>query len=48
MNIELNGNVIIRHQAIPDCDKCDNAKKLLEEKGLKYSIINAEKSFLET
>ena len=34
MNIELNGNVIIRHQAIPDCDKCDNAKKLLEEKGL--------------
>ena len=45
MNIELNGNVIIRHQAIPDCDKCDNAKKLLEEKGLKYSIINADKKF---
>ena len=45
MNIELNGNVIIRHQSIPDCDKCDNAKKLLEEKGLKYSIINADKKF---
>ena len=45
MNIELNGNVINRHQAIPDCDKCDNAKKLLEEKGLKYSIINADKKF---
>ena len=45
MNIELNGNVIIRHQAIPDCDKCDNAKKLLDEKGLKYSIINADKKF---
>ena len=45
MNIELNGNVIIRQQAIPDCDKCDNAKKLLEEKGLKYSIINADKKF---
>jgi len=45
MNIELNGNVFIRHQAIPDCEKCDNAKKLLEEKGLKYSIINADKKF---
>ena len=45
MNIELNGNVIIWHQAIPDCDKCDNVKKLLEEKGLKYSIINADKKF---
>ena len=45
MNIELNGNVIIRHQAIPDCHRCDNAKKLLEEKGLKYSIINADKKF---
>ena len=45
MNIELNGNVIIRHQAIPDCDKCDSAKKLLEEKGLKYTIINADKKF---
>ena len=45
MNIELNGNVIIRHQAIPDWDKCYNAKKLLEEKGLKYSIINADKKF---
>ena len=45
MYIESNGNVIIRHQEIPDCDKCDNAKKLLEEKGLKYSIINADKKF---
>ena len=45
MNVELSGNVIIRHQAIPDCEKCENAKKLLDEKGLKYTVINADKRF---
>ena len=45
MNIELSGNVIIRHQAIPDCEKCENAKKLLDEKNFKYTVINADKKF---
>ena len=36
---------ITRHQALPNCDKCDKAKKLLEEKGLKYSFFNADKKF---
>ena len=38
MDLKLSGNVIIRHQAIPDCEKCENAKKLLDEKGLKYTV----------
>ena len=45
MDVKLSGNVIIRHQAIPDCEKCENAKKLLDEKGLKYTVINADKRF---
>ena len=32
MEINLKGNVIIRHQAVPDCEWCDKAKALLDEK----------------
>ena len=45
MNLDLKGNVIIRHQSIPDCQWCDKAKEYLDEKGLKYSVINADKMF---
>ena len=45
MNIDLKGNVIIRHQSIPDCQWCDKAKELFEEKGMKYSVINSDKKF---
>ena len=45
MDLKLSGNVIIRHQAIPDCEKCESAKKLLDEKDLKYTVINADKRF---
>ena len=31
MNIDLKGNVIIRHQSIPDCQWCDKAKEYLDE-----------------
>ena len=45
MNLELNGNVIIRHQSVPDCEWCDKTKELLDEKGIKYTIINSDKKF---
>lgn len=45
MDISLNGNVIIRHQSIPDCEWCDKAKELLEERGIKYAVINSDKVF---
>tara|TARA_B100000424_G_scaffold42760_1_gene29078 strand:- start:247 stop:507 length:261 start_codon:yes stop_codon:yes gene_type:complete len=45
MDIELNGNVIIRHQSVPDCEWCDKSKEFLDEKGIKYTIINSDKKF---
>ena len=45
MEINLTGNVIIRHQAVPNCEWCDKAKALLDEKGMKYSIITSDKVF---
>ena len=45
MNLELNGNVIIRHQSVPDCEWCDKSKEFLDEKGIKYTIINSDKKF---
>ena len=48
MEINLKGNVIIRHQAVPDCEWCDKAKALLDEKGMKYSIITSDKVFFGT
>lgn len=45
MNINLTGNIIIRHQSIPDCEWCDKSKELLDQKGIKYTIINSDKKF---
>ena len=45
MDIKLSGNVIIRHQSVPECQWCDKAKELFEEKGLKYTVINSDKRF---
>lgn len=45
MDIKLTGNVIIRHQSIPDCQWCDKTKELLDEKGIKYTVINSDKKF---
>ena len=39
MNLELRGNVIVRHQSVPDCEWCDKAKDLLDQKNIKYTII---------
>ena len=45
MNIDLQGNVLIRHQSIPDCQKCEDSKKILDQNKIKYTIINADKKF---
>ena len=45
MNINLTGNIIIRHQSLPDCEWCDKSKELLDQKGIKYTIINSDKKF---
>ncbi len=45
MNIDLQGNVLIRHQSIPDCQKCEESKKILDQNNIKYTIIKADKKF---
>tara|TARA_B100000949_G_scaffold85555_1_gene76444 strand:- start:22326 stop:22583 length:258 start_codon:yes stop_codon:yes gene_type:complete len=45
MNIELNGNVIVRHKSVPDCEWCDKAKALLDEKNLPYAVVDSDKWF---
>ena len=45
MKIDLQGNVLIRHQSIPDCQKCEESKKILDQNKIKYTIINADKKF---
>jgi len=45
MNINLTGKIIIRHQSIPDCEWCDKSKELLDQKGIKYTVINSDKKF---
>ena len=44
MNIQLD-NVLVRHQSVPDCDWCDKSKDLLNQKGIKYTIIDSDKKF---
>ena len=45
MKIDLQGNVLIRHQSIPDCQKCEESKMILDQNKIKYTIINADKKF---
>ena len=48
MNIDLQGNVLIRHQSIPDCQKCEDSKKILDQNKIKYTLINADKKFFSS
>ena len=34
MKIDLQGNVLIRHQSIPDCQKCEESKQILDQNKL--------------
>ena len=45
MNLKMTGNVIVRHQSVPDCEWCDKSKDLLDLKGIKYTIIDSDKKF---
>ena len=45
MNIDLQGNVLIKNQSIPDCQKCEDSKKILDQNKIKYTLIYADKKF---
>ena len=43
MNIELKGNVIVGHKSLPDWTACEEAKQLLDEKGMQYAYLISDK-----
>ena len=46
MIIDFTKNLIIGHKSLPDWDKCDEAKQLLDEKGMQYAyLISYKMSF---
>ena len=43
MIIDFTKNLIIGHKSLPDWDKCDEAKQLLDEKGMQYAYLVSDK-----
>ena len=48
MTLNFHGNILIRHQSVPDCEWCDKAKELLDQKEIKYTVIYSDKAFFNT
>jgi glutaredoxin len=48
MTLDFHGNILIRHQSVPDCEWCDKAKELLDQKEIKYTVIYSDKVFFNT
>jgi glutaredoxin len=45
MDITLNGNILIKHKKLPDCEFCDKCENLLNEKGISFTTIYSDKWF---
>ena len=45
MNIKLNGNILIKHKKLPDCEFCEKCENLLNEKAISFTTIYADKWF---
>ena len=45
MDINLKGNILIKHKKLPDCEFCDKCEDLLNEKGYSFSTILSDKWF---
>ena len=45
MEIKLTGNVVVRHEKVPDCEWCDKSKQLLDENNIPYTTIISDKKF---
>ena len=43
MIIDFTKNLIIGHKSLPDWSKCDEAKQLLDEKGMQYAYLVSDK-----
>ena len=45
MDIKLNGNILIKHKKLPDCEFCEKCENLLNQKGISYTTIYSDKLF---
>ena len=45
MNIELNGNILIKHKKLTDCEFCAKSEMLLNMKGVSFTTIYSDKWF---
>ena len=45
MNIKLNGNILIKHKKLPDCEFCEKCENLLNQKGISFTTIYSDKWF---
>ena len=43
MIIEFEKNLVIGHKSLPDWSKCDEAKQLLDDAGMQYAYLTADK-----
>ena len=45
MDIKLNGNILIKHKKLPDCEFCEKCENLLNQKGISFTTIYSDKCF---
>lgn len=45
MDIRLNGNIIVKHKKLPDCEFCEKCENLLDQKGISFTTIYSDKWF---
>ena len=44
MQLEIKGTVVWRHEAYPDCEKCEQGMELLRERGIRFATVVCDKS----
>ena len=45
MDIRLNGNILVKHKKLPDCEFCEKCENLLDQKGISFTTIYSDKWF---
>ena len=43
MQIEIKGTVVWRHEAYPECEKCEQGIDLLMERGIRFATVVCDK-----
>ena len=43
MQLELKGSVVFRHEAYPDCEKCEEGAELMRERGIRFATVTCDK-----